>query len=97
MIVYIDSDNKCHATNDGTMLAVENGIFDGKCNEFIEGYLFVPHGEPEAREDCDVFTAGMAAPWKDYSELDAAQRRYEQERLADAEQALAIMWGGVEE
>ena len=30
------------------------------------------------------------------SELDAAQRQYERERLADAERALAIMLGGEE-
>ena len=91
MIVYIDSDNKCHAANDGTMLAVENGIFDGKCNEFIEGYLFVPHGEPEAREDGDVFTAGMAAPWKEFAELDAVQREYESQLLAEYTEALKVV------
>jgi hypothetical protein len=39
----------------------------------------------------------MITPWKDYNELDAAQRQYEREKLADAENALAILLGGASE
>lgn len=92
--IYIDSDFKCHLTDDGTMTAVETSFFDGKCDAYIEGYRFVPSGEEWTREDGAVFNGEMVAPFKDYLELDAAQRAYEQERLADAERALAIMWGG---
>ena len=95
--IYIDSDFKCHITNDGTMIAVETDFHDGKCDTFVEGYRFVPSGDTWTRSDGVVFHGEMIAPWKDFSELDAAQRQHEQERLADAEQALAIMWGGVEE
>ena len=92
--IYIDSDFKCHITNDGTMTAVETDAFDGMCDAYIEGYRFVPYGESWTRPDGVVFTGKMVSPWKDYTELDNAQREYERERLADAENALAILLGG---
>lgn len=92
--IYIDSDYKCHITNDGTMTAVETNFFDGKCDAFIEGYRFVPFGESWTRNDGEVFDGEMISPWKDYAELDAAQREYERQLLADAENALAIFLGG---
>lgn len=93
--IYIDSEFKCHITDDGTMTAVETDFFDGKCDTLIEGYRFVPSGESWTREDGEVFEGEMIAPWVDYSELDAAQRAWEMEKLADAENALAILLGGV--
>lgn len=92
--IYIDSEFKCHVTDDGTMTAVETEFFDNKCDAFVEGYRYVPEGESWTREDGEVFTGEMVVPWKDYSELDAAQREYEREVLADAENALAILYGG---
>lgn len=89
--IYIDSDFKCHVTNDGTMTAVETNAFDGKCDAYIEGYRYVPEGESWTREDGNVFTGLMVSPWKDYAELDAAQRSYELEQLADMKQALATL------
>lgn len=92
--IYIDSEFKCHTVNDGTYGEIETDFFDGKCIEYIEGYRFVPSGESWTRSDGVVFHGEMIAPWKDYSELDAIQREYERERLADAENALAILLGG---
>lgn len=92
--IYIDSEFKCHVTDDGTLKAVENSFFDDKCDAFIEGYRFIPEGETWIRSDGEIFTGEMVAPWKDYRELDSAQREYERERLADAENALAILYGG---
>lgn len=40
--IYLDSDYKCHLTDDGTMTAIETDAFDGKCDTYIEGYRFVP-------------------------------------------------------
>ena len=94
MLVYIDSDFKCHVSNDGTWTAVETDFFNGKCDAFIEGYRFVPAGKSWMREDGETFTGEMIAPWRDYEELEQAQRNYEQEKLADAENALAILLGG---
>ena len=80
--IYIDSEFKCHVSNDGTMTAVETAFFDGKCDAYIEGYRFVPSGETWTRSDGAVFHGVMVAPWKDYAELDAAQRSFEQEMIA---------------
>ena len=44
MTVYIDSDCRCHVSDDGTMTAVQTRFFDGMCREFIEGYRFIPAG-----------------------------------------------------
>jgi hypothetical protein len=89
--IYIDADFKCHTFNDGTMTAVETNFFNGKCDAFIEGYRFVPAGESWTRSDGVVFQGEMIAPWKDYNELDAAQRFYEQALIADMQQALAVL------
>lgn len=93
--VYIDSEYRCHTTNpDGIYKEVETDFFDGKCKTFIEGYRFIPSVESWTRSDGVVFHGEMRTPWKPYKELDAAQREYERQKLADAENALAILLGG---
>lgn len=87
--IYLDSEFKCHVTDDGTMLGVQTAFFDGKCDAFIEGYRFVPNGETWTRSDGAVFNGEMIAPWKPYYELDAAQREYERKLLEEYEAALA--------
>lgn len=94
MKIYIDSEFKCHVANDGTLTVVETDFFNNKCDTFIEGYRFIPSGESWERSDGVVFHGEMISPWKPYDELDAAQRKYEREKLADAENALAILLGG---
>ena len=98
MTIYIDSDFKCHISDDGTMTAVETDFFDGKCAAYIEGYRYVPSGSTWTREDGTVFNGEMVAPWKDWRQLDEAQRVYEREQyaameaeLADARAALEIL------
>lgn len=80
MMIYIDSEFKCHASDDGTMTAVETDVFDGKCDAYIEGYRFIPSGQTWTRADGVVFTGEMIAPWKPWDELDAVQREYEREQ-----------------
>ena len=87
--IYIDSDFKCHLTDDGTCVPVETDFFDGKCDAYIEGFRFVPEGQSWTREDGTVFRGEMAAPWRPWPELDAAQREYERELLRQYEQSLA--------
>lgn len=87
--IYIDSDFKCHVTNDGKMTAVETDFFDGMCDTFIEGYRYIPAGKSWTRSDGAVFRGEMIAPWKSYSELDAAQREYERQQIDEYEKALA--------
>lgn len=81
--IYIDANHHCYLSDDGTMTAVETEFFDGKCDAFVEGYCYETRGSGSA-----------VYPWQPYSELDAAQRQYEREKLADAENALAILLGG---
>ena len=100
MKIYIDSEFKCHITNDGSMVETTSDFFNGKCQAFIEGYRFVPEGENWTRNDGMVFKGIMIAPWKNYAELAAAQREYEQQELANAQEVLRILLegeGGAEE
>lgn len=92
--IYIDSDFKCHVASAEGMTAIETDFFDGKCDTFIEGYRFIPNDETWTRSDGVAFLGEMISPWKDYVELDNAQRKYEQEQAALNIEALRIM--GVE-
>ena len=92
--IYIDSEFKCHVSDDGTLKSVETDFFDGKCDAFVEGYRYVPFGESWIREDGAVFHGRMIASWKPYEELDVAQREYERQRLAEYTEYLKIL--GVE-
>ena len=87
--IYLDSDFKCHVTDDGIMTAVETDFFDDKCDEYIEGYRFVPSGSTWTREDGEVFEGMMISPWKPWNELDDAQREYERQQLAAMQEAIA--------
>lgn len=81
MKIYIDSNFHCHTTNsDGSFAEIETDFFDGKCTEFIEGHCY------EIRENSTAIY-----PWKDYAELDAAQRLYEQALILDMQQALKTL------
>lgn len=73
MKIYLDSDFKCHLSDDGTMRVIETEAFDNRCKEFIEGYRFVPSGESWTREDGEVFTGEMISPIRDYIVLDEIQ------------------------
>ena len=88
--IYIDINYKCHASNpDGVYTAVETDLFDGKCDVYIDGYRFIPVGENWVREDGVIFYGEMITPWKDWLQLDEAQRGYEREQLAAYEQTLS--------
>ena len=93
MTVYLDSDFRCHLTNDGTMTAVETDAFDGKCKTYIEGYRFVPKGETWTRSDGVQFTGEMIAPAVDYDGLAKIQAQYEEDQaqMVDMQTALEIL------
>lgn len=101
MKIYIDSDYKCHISDDGTMTAVDTDFFYGKCPAYIEGYRFVPAGETWVRADGTAFPGEMITPWKPWEELDADQRAYERQQLEEANaqnaQLLETMAAMVEE
>ena len=72
--IYIDSDYRCHPVNDGTMTAVETDFFDGKCEQFVEGYCY------DTRNGyVQIY------PFLPFGELDSAQREYEKQLLSQYE------------
>ena len=96
MTIYIDRDFKCYTESAAGRVAVETNVFDGKCRQYIEGYRFVPAGQSWTREDGQVFHGEMIAPWRPYDILAEFQALYEeeQEKQAEAQEALAILLEG---
>lgn len=89
--IYIDAEFKCHVTNDGTMTAVETSYFDGQCDEYVEGYRFIPEGAEWEKEDGSIFYGEMIAPWKNHIELERAQMAHERQLLAEYAEALKVL------
>jgi hypothetical protein len=85
MKVFIDSEYKCHISNpEGDYQEKEIALFDGKCAEYIEGYSCTPYDGGE-----------MITPWKPFDELDAAQREYERQILAEYEALIDELYAEV--
>ena len=84
MKVYIDSEFKCHVSPGEGLREVEVSFFDNKCNEFVEGYRYIPSGSVWIREDGVEFAGEMISPWKDYNELAMEQLDYLTEKMAEA-------------
>ena len=97
MTIYIDNDYKCHTSPGEGLTAVETDFFDGKCRQYIEGYRFVPPGESWVREDEEVFTGEMVAPWRPYEILAEFQAIFEGEQARQADMAAALEVLGVSE
>ena len=96
MKIYIDSDFRCHVTGTENLMAIETDAFDGKCRQYIEGYRYIPAGESWTREDGQVFTGEMVAPWRDYAILAELQAAYEEAiaETADMQAALDAIYSG---
>ena len=90
-MVYIDSEFRCHASDDGTMTAVETDFFDGKSRTYIEGYRFIPKGKTWVRTDGARFEGEMALIAAEYSVLVNAQREASMLSEAGAAQVQARM------
>ena len=89
--IYIDDEFKCHVTHDGARTPVETDFFDGKCAAYVEGYRYVPAGESWTDPAGNVYHGEMIVAWKPYAELDAAQREYERQLLAEYAEALKVV------
>ena len=85
MTIYIDNDYKCYISAAEGRRAVETDVFNGKCDEWIESYRFVPEGETWVRDDGEVFKGEMVTPWKDLGEAYAAQTAYVEQQLSTAQ------------
>ena len=77
MMIYINTDFKCHTVAGDGMTAVETTAFDGKCAAYIEGYRFIPAGHSWTGEDGTVYLGEAAFPVTDWEALDKLQRAYE--------------------
>ena len=88
MTIYIDSDYKCYVFDAEGRRAVETDSFDGKCEEWIESFRFVPAGETGVKENGEMFRGEMVSPWKDLGEAYAAQTAYVAAQNAQYEAAL---------
>lgn len=91
MTIYIDDDYKCYVSAADGRRAVETEFFNGKCDEWIESFRFVPAGETWTREDGEAIRGEMAAPWKDLSEAHTAQAAYLEQQLAASQAQAADM------
>ena len=78
MKIYIDNDYKCHHSNDGTMREFDIPFFDEKCNEFINGFRYIPDGEEWERYDGVKFHGETISPRKPYSWLMKIQSKYDE-------------------
>ena len=94
--VYLDENFCCHLENneDGSYLKHETDKLDHLAPEVIEFYRLIPEDYSWTNLDGVTFHGEMVAPWVINSQIDAIQRAYEGEKLADAENALRIMFGG---
>ena len=69
MIIYLDSEYRCHLANDGTMREIDTDEFAGKSKEYIEGYRYIPDGEVWTHPDGRQFSGLMVAPAISYDQV----------------------------
>ena len=96
MTIYIDSDYKCYVSDAEGRRAVKTDFFDGKCDEWIECYRYVPAGETWVNPNGEMFRGEMIAPWKDLGEAYAAQAAYVTAQNAQYEAALTEIEAALE-
>ena len=89
MTIYIDSVFKCHVSAAEGRREIETSFFNGKCEEWIESYRYVPAGETWVEPNGVMFHGEMVAPWKDLGEAYAAQTAYVTAQNAQYENALS--------
>jgi len=77
MIIYIDKNFCCHAEPRKDYRVLDVPFFDDKCDEFINGFRYVPEGETWIRDDGVKFVGEMITPAKSYMPLASAQKQYE--------------------
>nr|DAS28421.1 MAG TPA: hypothetical protein [Caudoviricetes sp.] len=96
MTIYIDSVFKCHVSAAEGRREIETSFFDGKCEEWIESYRYVPAGETWVESNGVMFHGEMIAPWKDLSDAYAAQAAYVTTQNKQYEAALTAIENALE-
>jgi len=95
MLIYIDTDCKCHVADNGNLRAFEVPFFDEKCSAVVEGYRYVPVDETWTREDGVIFEGEMIAPFVDSRILAAYQAQYEADLVEQEDMQTALETLGV--
>ena len=91
--IYLDSDFRCHLSNDGTMVAAETSIFDGMANDVIEMFHFVPEGETWLLPDGSKRYGEYCCSFVDRQKRDVAQAiSYLDDDQAESVTALFKQW-----
>ena len=96
MTIYIDSVFKCHVSAAEGRREIETSFFDGKCEEWIESYRYVPAGETWVESNGVMFHGEMIAPRKDLSDAYAAQAAYVTAQNKQYEAALTAIENALE-
>ena len=96
MTIYIDSVFKCHVSAAEGRREIETSFFDGKCEEWIESYRYVPAGETWVESNGVMFHGEMIAPWEDLSDAYAAQAAYVTAQNKQYEAALTAIENALE-
>ena len=101
MKIYIDEKYKCHVSPGEGLTEIETDCFDGKCDTYIKGYCYIPEGHTLLLDSGNVCRGSAFFPWKQWTELDDAQRDYERQQMEEANaqnaQLLETMAAMVEE
>lgn len=97
MQIYIDDDFRCHAKSGSGLRAVESPFFDGKCDEFINGYRFIPADESWTMPDGTSIHGPSVFPAESFDLLQRFQTQHEADMAASADMAEALAILGVTE
>lgn len=79
--IYLDKDYLCHAAPSAGCTPHETDAFDGKCDEYINGYRLVPAGASWTNENGITFTGEMLCPAQDFTALQSMQSEEEHAAL----------------
>ena len=87
--LYIDYDFKVHTTDAEGRTAIETDAFDGMPDQVTECYRFVPDGSSYTKPGGVTVHGVFIQPFVTENDLDASQREYERQLLAEYEAALS--------
>ena len=89
MVVYIDADYRVHTESGDGRETVETTVFDGMPEPVIDCHRYVPGGRQWVRPDGVMIYGEFVQMCVSKQELDAAQRAFERQQLADMAAELA--------
>lgn len=89
MIIYIDADYRAYTEPEDGRAAVETSAFDSMPAPVIECHRYIPEGKTWISQDGLEIHGEFIQMCVSKQELDAAQREYERQQLADMAAELA--------